>query len=362
MTSAMNLPRTLLWMVALIALSGAIASAPVSAQNKRQYVFLGDMPYTKKQRTRLQETIGPAIIAANFPFVVHLGDFKSGGKPCRYEKTLEAYKDISGLWQKGAARANAPMVFYTPGDNEWTDCDRPSDPKVARPELSMLMLLRDVFYYRNPLNPPESFRYLRQDGYPENARWRHHGVQFVTLHMVGTNNGRDEIDKYGKDIALHMVEARDHANAVWLEQAFNAAISASNETKAIIIATHTDVTDKIDRLPCSETKRTGCDAFANFRTELRKLASAFDKPVLLVHGSTWPYCMDTEFGKPEAGEPKASKLWRLNVSGDIKKKGKSEKIDATVITYDPNSADVPFSAAGLINGQKPDPGCPSKHN
>ena len=49
---------------------------------------------------------------------------------------------------------------------------------------------------------------VRQDGYPENARWVDDGVTYVTLHVVGTNNGRAQILLDDVDFALAQVSAR----------------------------------------------------------------------------------------------------------------------------------------------------------
>lgn len=79
----------------------------------------GDLPYSP-----LQETVGvPNLIAdmnaQRLAFTVHDGDLKQGcNSPCDaalYARSLAYFNSLE-----------APAMF-TPGDNDWTDCDRPSN-------------------------------------------------------------------------------------------------------------------------------------------------------------------------------------------------------------------------------------------
>src|SRR5437762_13296339 len=76
----------------------------------------GDLPYSD-----LQATVGvPNLIAdmntQRLAFTVHDGDLKQGsGSPCDdalYVRSLGYFDSL-----------RAPAIF-TPGDNDWTDCDR----------------------------------------------------------------------------------------------------------------------------------------------------------------------------------------------------------------------------------------------
>ena len=75
----------------------------------------GDLPYST-----LQATVGvPNLIAdmnsQKLAFTVHDGDLKSGSSEC----TDAVYQQALGF----LAALKAPAAF-TPGDNDWTDCDR----------------------------------------------------------------------------------------------------------------------------------------------------------------------------------------------------------------------------------------------
>lgn len=338
----MTLIRILPSILVSSALSLTIASVSAGAQAEQQYVFLGDMPYSDRQRTRLAEKVGPKILERRFPFVVHVGDIKAGGKPCVNAEFKKYRANINGLWQAGELRKTVPPVFYTPGDNDWTDCDRKPKSSTSKSEIGQLKFLRKLFFDKVPENVPRDWQYERQDDFPENAMWRHGGIQFVTLHMVGTNNGRQKIKKdKPKEKALKLVEARDRANAAWLSAAFTKAVDQA--ARAVIVATHADVTKEDKKSPCTKTNPQACDGHANFRMQLVELAGAFKKPVLLVHGSTHPYCLDRSFGGDAAPQ-----LWRLNTIGDYKNPGDDHKVDATVVTVAPIDADIPFRVSGLL--------------
>ena len=288
-----------------------------------RFVIVGDMPYNESQTLLFEDKIVPAISGGGFPFAIHVGDFKGGGSDCTNAGLARAYAVISQLIPD--------RVFYTPGDNDWTDCDR---NKLSNPisELARLDRLRKVFFGQ-PLRLPGGWAYHRQEGFPENAMWRLGGLQFATLHVVGTANGRVEIKRDNKAVALAAVEARDQANSVWLRQAFGAAESA----QALVVALQADITVARWSTPCSDKRRSKCDAFAALREQLRKGAAELGKPVLVAHGDTGRFCVDREFGGR-----RAPNLWRLNNGGDY-------VMDAAIVMAGDNA--TPFSFFRLRTGE-----------
>ncbi len=315
---------------------GALAWACSATAQSLQFAVIGDTPYTDKDATRLRDSIQPKLQDMDLPFVIHLGDFIAGNEDCNPGRIEQRRKQIHGL-RNG-------RVFYTPGDNEWTDCDRPRSQGASLPELERLAFLRRTFFPM-PLNIPDSWSHQTQPNFPENARWIVNEVAFATVHLVSTNNGRIEILMDDVDLALSLVEARDEANRVWLETFFG---DVKRTAKAVVIATQADVTRPDGDGPCSVDNRMNCDAFAAFRTQLTRLAGVFGKPVLLVHGDTNPYCLDRGFGGEAAGN-----LWRLNAIGDF-----HDPTDATLITVDPDNPEAPFSAQGLVGKAEPADPCP----
>ena len=188
----------------------------------------------------------------------------------------------------------------------------------------------------------------RQDpDYPENARWAYGGLQFVTLHIVGSDNGRHEILKTDpKEKALDAVDARDTANLEWLDAAFDQA--RQYDLGGLIVVIHADPGEIEHReyrnRPCSKTEPEDCNPYLPFLRRLTEQADRFDRPVLLVHGSTSSFCLDAGFGGWQA-----VKLWRLNGPGDY------VVIDAAVVRFDAADRN-PFEVRGLLT-EDPAPPC-----
>ncbi len=306
----------------------AVPSTTIAADGLRFMVF-GDAPYTGPQKEVLKNTVAPAIRNAESSFLIHVGDFMAGKESCTVVLIQARFEQLMDL--------RPGRVFYTPGDNEWTDCDRPYlEPPSS--ELESLDFLRSLILSR-PLNLPDDWHYANQEeqGFPENARWTQGNVMFATVHIVGTNNGREEILKDDVETTLDLVDARDQANRAWLEAAFDAA--RESDSGAVVIATQADVTKRAGSAPCSDYLRIRCDAFGAFQDQLLRHAAGFDKPVLLVHGDTNPFCLDETFGGDTA-----PKLWRLNALGDY------TEVDATVITVQLDNHEEPFAIEPLMTG------------
>jgi len=105
----------------------------------------GDLPYSQTQADAL-----PAVIedmnAQNLAFTVQDGDLRQGsGVPSCADNTSNGaggIVDYGNIYQRGLNYFNsltAPAIF-TPGDNDWTDCDRASLGSEARNSLRMLDL------------------------------------------------------------------------------------------------------------------------------------------------------------------------------------------------------------------------------
>ncbi|WP_139276666.1 hypothetical protein [Spirulina major] len=324
--------------VLLLAVSLGLGSASAAlAAEEIRFLAIGDLPYSDAEQDAMTTSLRRAVQAADVPFVVHYGDFKSGGESCTDALLTTSRNDILSLLPG--------RVFYTPGDNEWTDCDRASLTHPL-PELERLAKIRQLFFPQ-PLTIPAEWDYQTQPLFPENTRWRVGSVLFVTLHIVGTNNGRRDILLDDPEAAIALVEARDHANRVWLD----AALAAADEqpTDAIVVVTQADITDADTPTPCTAALTQDCDAYAEIRAQLTTTAATFDQPMLLIHGDTNPYCLDAEFG----GD-RAPKLWRLNAWGDYQ-----TPPDATEIVVRPDHAEQPFQIQTLIGKRAPDPQCSS---
>lgn len=321
--------------LAFLMLVGATSNKAV-AQSAEAFSFLAisDVPYTAQEDYTLRQRTHPAIEASKLPFVVFMGDFKNAKLPCSAALLTRRRDQILGL--------HPGRVFYTPGDNDWTDCDR-RQIRQRFSELDRLDLLRRLFYSK-PMELPPQWLFARQSLFPENMRWIYNNVLFATVHLVSTNNGRDEILLDDAHLALTLTDARDRANLIWLDSAF--AEAARIGAAAIVIATQADVTRHKYQAPCTTQVRQKCNAFAAISLRLRYLSAKFAKPVLLMHGDTNPYCLDKGFGGSAA-----PKLWRFNSTGDY------SFVDAAKITVDPVHAKTPFSFTSLTQNIAPKSGC-----
>jgi hypothetical protein len=301
------------------------------AADKFSFLVVSDMPYTEGQNETLNETIIPTMLRSGVPFVIHLGDIKSGGASCTNRDLLERRDQVYSMHQQ--------IVFYTPGDNEWTDCDR-EELSERFSELDRLELIRQLFYSK-PLPLSAEWRFSRQPLYPENMRWTFENVAFSTVHIAGTSNGRRQILMDDIDLALLRADARDRAAILWMEETFE--LAREKNAAALIVAIHADITKSKHTEVCSFSRRQDCDPFALFKERLGQLAAAFKHPVLLMHGDTQPYCLDKGFGGSQTPN-----LWRFDSAGDY------AVIDAIKVTFNPHSKRSPFSFISLVQGITPE--------
>jgi len=330
----------------LASCAGVEEAETAPGANSFSFIVIGDTPYGDADEAMLAEAL-PIIREGAYPFIIHVGDFKGGGAPCT-DALEERMENLI------AALAPSP-VFYTPGDNDWTDCDRFDDPETGAKtsDLDRLAGLRDRFFSA-PLAANEALAARRQEAQPENAAWVHGGVHFATLHVVGTNNGRDWVAGDPLARAAAATDARDTANLAWLRDNFAAA--KADGAHAVVIAMQADMTDiagKPEDVMCEDVAANDkhpCDGFTDLRAAIRDEALDFGGPVLLIHGDTAPFTLGQSF----AGE-EAANLWRLNAAGDagIGRTGQPYGTrDVALVTIDP-SAEEPFSAQGLLTDKTP---------
>lgn len=323
------------------ATTGARYGAP---KDGISFFVIGDLPYGPEDEAALAEAL-PKIKATKPGFIIHVGDFKGGRAPC----DGSADNDFAAL----AASLEPASVFYTPGDNEWTDCDRNNDPSTGAPysELGRLDILRARFFAEPPKGA-DRFGWRNQEGAPENATWRDKGVRFATLHVTGTANGRAFVQGDPLDLARDAVDTRERAVKLWIAEAVNAA--KSEKAKALVFAMQADPTETGAHTgkPCEGAmdRDYECDAFISLRADVRAAATAFGGPTLLIHGDTEPFTLNQDFR-----DGSVPNLWRLNAAGDsgIGSTGLPYGVrDVTEVVVSP-SAPEPFTARGLLTGASP---------
>jgi hypothetical protein len=289
---------------ALLTLLASCATRPTSPDAFAFGVF-GDTPYNaaeEVQYLRMMEKMNAEPLA----FVVHVGDFKGGGK-CSDELFLR---------RKAQFDASSHPFIYTPGDNEWVDC-RPSMSPIER-----LARLREIFFADHRSLGRDRMELLAQDkcleagcpcpAHPENRFWTRAGVRFVTLNIPGSDNNM------GVDAANDAeARCRDAANRAWLEQAVRASERSQTRGLAILIQAN----------PWSSKK----PVYQGFLSQVVEASQRLRKPILLVHGDTHAERIDTPF-TDALGNP-LLQITRLEVFG-------SPFVGWMKVTVDPDDPQV----------------------
>jgi hypothetical protein len=293
----------------------------------------GDMPYSD-----IQAAVGvPNLIADlnrhDLAFTVHDGDLKQGnGNPicddALYANALDTFNTL-----------RAPAMF-TPGDNDWTDCDRPKNGGFS--SLERLTHERQVFF-----NTPFSMGHhrirqqvqtdslclgvvdaktLATDLVPclENRRWTVGGVTYATLNIQGTCNNRCGDFPDEKEY-----EARNHADIVWMQQTFEEA--RRRGSAAIMFISQADPGFGLieidgptrDPMTLAETDANAkTDGFQEFLLALRDEVILFGRPVDYVHGDSHYFRID----KPllDASGQRVENFTRVETFGDHAESGNKD--------------------------------------
>lgn len=240
------------------------------------FAALGDAPYFPWEG-RQYRLVMREMDAHDLSFVVHVGDIF--WHPCD-----------DANYAKALARMNRMRrpVYYTPGDNEWTDCWEPGSGSFA--PLERLGRLREVFF----TDPPTSLGASRlpvtsqsaSTEFPElreNRRWEHAGILFATVHLVGSQNGSDPFPgRTDADDAA--VRRRAEGAAAWLRETF--AVARSSSASAVVVAFHAD---PVFEQPIDDTYHP---AYEPFMTALEEEVEAWGRPVLAIHGDEHTYRVD----------------------------------------------------------------------
>ncbi len=285
--------------------AAAIALAPMGAawggtgqdDNGRQPYAIGlwgDLPYSVEQ-----ETVGlPNLIAdmnsQNLMFTVHDGDLKQGSNsPCDnalYARALGWFNSLDGA------------AMFTPGDNDWTDCDRASNGGFN--SLERLDYERSVFFStpyslgRKPMlqevqTEPLCLGIGGAVPCVENRRWTVGRVTYVTLNVQGSCNNLCDTNPDPAEYA-----ARNAADIKWLQESF--AVAKARDSAAVMLISQADPGwDQSDatraplRNPKTLAETDGApDGFQSFLLALRDEVIAFRKPVAYVHGDSHYFRLD----------------------------------------------------------------------
>ena len=345
--------KVLITTLALVVLSSAFVTRALAADDRQgndderfAIGLWGDLPYSD-----LQAQVGvPNLIAdmnsQDLEFTVHDGDLKAGnGTPGSVTPTIcsdALYTQALGFFN--ALRAPA---ILTPGDNDWTDCDRPSNGGFNSRER--LDHERQVFFstafslgqrrIRTEVQAtPLCLGFSGPTPCVENRRWIRNGVLFVTLNVQGSCNNLCDTAPDPAEFA-----ARNAANIAWLQDSFAEAV-ARGAAAVMIIAQADPGWDLSDptRAPLRDPKTLvetdgQPDGFHDFLLALRNEVIAFRKPVAYVHGDSHYFRVDKPFQDGQGR--RLENFTRVETFGDNQGNGNND-VHWVKVTVDPLSRDV----------------------
>jgi hypothetical protein len=304
-----------------IAAVGGTPAAQHDAQPAYAIGLWGDLPYDG-----LQATVGvPNLIAdmnaRTLAFTVFDGDLKSASSECTDAVYTQALSYLNSL--------RAPAAF-TPGDNDWTDCDR----FAGYSSLERLDHERALFF----ATPFTKGRYrLRQQVQStplclgvsgpapcvENRSWTYRGVTYATLNVQGSCNNLCEEDPDPAEYA-----ARNAANIAWLKGTFATALA--RHSRAVMLVSQADPGfDGSDaaRAPLRDPRTLAQtdgrpDGFREYLIALRDQVVAFRRPVAYVHGDSHYFRVD----KPlqTAAGVRVENFTRVETFGDHEQNGDND--------------------------------------
>ena len=296
----------------------------------------GDMPYST-----LQATVGvPNLIADmnkyDLAFTAHDGDLKNGSSEC----TDQVYTQALGYF----AALKAPAVF-TPGDNDWTDCDRtPGYNSLVQLDKERKLFFSTPFtlgqhrFRQEVQSAPLCLGVSGNVPCVENRRWTFGGVTYATLNVQGSCNN---LCSTGPDPAEYA--ARNQANIAWMQQTFDEA--KARHSAAIMFISQadpgwdlTDGTRAPLRDPQTLAETDGDpDGFQEFLTALRDQVVAFRKPVAYVHGDSHYFRIDKPF--LDAKGQRLENFTRVETFGDHQENGNND-VNWIKVVVDPSSPEV----------------------
>jgi hypothetical protein len=284
----------------------------------------GDLPYSPTQATVGISNLIADMNAQDLAFTVHDGDLKAGSNsPCNdalYTQSLAYFNSL-----------NAPAMF-TPGDNDWTDCDRASNGGFS--SLERLDHERQLFFatpfslgrHRMRQQVQQMPPCLGVSGFVpcvENRRWTVRGVTYATLNVQGSCNNL--CDTAPDPVEYHW---RNQANIAWVRDTFEEA--TGRQSAAVMLISQADpgwdLSDRT-RAPLRDPRTLGetdgqPDGYQDFLSAVRNEVVAFRKPVAYVHGDSHYFRIDKPF--LDAQGRRLENFTRVETFGDNQANGNND--------------------------------------
>jgi hypothetical protein len=308
----------------------------------------GDLPYSTTQATIGVPNLIADMNAQKLAFTAHDGDLKSGSSEC----TDAVYTQALGYF----ASLSAPAVF-TPGDNDWVDCDR----TAGYSSLAQLDKERALFFNTSfTLGQRKLRQKVQTDALclgvagpvpcAENRRWTVGGVTYATLNIQGSCNNLCDVSPDPVEYA-----ARNQADILWMQQTF-AEAKARNSAAVMLISQAdpgfdlTDITRGPVRDPKTLAETDGLpDGFQEFLLALRDQVVAFARPVAYVHGDSHYFRIDKPF--LNALGQRLENFTRVETFGDNQANGNND-VNWLKVLVDPRSREVFAYQQQIVPGNR----------
>lgn len=311
----------------------------------------GDLPYSAVQTTTGVPQLIADMNAHELKFTVHDGDLKQGsGSLCDDNLYFQSQAFFNQL--------RAPAMF-TPGDNDWTDCDRPANGGFNSRER--LDRERQIFFstYHSM-----GQRRMRQEVQTEalclgvnglvpcveNRRWTVGGVTYVTINVPGSCNNLCDTAPDAAEFA-----ARNAANIRRLKESFAAATARRSAAVMLITQANpgwdaSDPTRAPVRNPITLAEANpATDGYKDYLVALRDQVTAFRRPVAYVHGDSHYFRVDKPF--LSATGQRLENFTRVETFGNNAANGNND-VHWIKVTVDPRSRDVFSFQAMMVPGNR----------
>ena len=317
----------------------------------------GDLPYSDEQATVGIPNLIADMNSQRQAFTVHDGDLKAGsGSPCNDALYTTALGYFNAL--------EAPAVF-TPGDNDWTDCDRPANGgfnSLERLDHERAVLFGTRYSLgKHPMRQEVQeeklclgFGGVGKPSVPvacvENRRWAVGRVTYATLNIQGSCNNLCDTAPDPAEYA-----ARNQADIKWMQETFDAATKRHSAAVMFISQANPgwDLTDQT-RAPLRDPKTLAQtdgqpDGFQEFLLALRDEVISFAKPVAYVHGDSHYFRLDRPF-LDEQGR-RLENFTRVETFGDHQENGTND-VQWLKVMVDPHSREVFSYQAQIVPGNR----------
>ncbi len=340
--------------ILLVAASTAFAASRFGGDDdrdddeRRSYAIglWGDLPYSDVQALTGVPNLIADMNRHDLAFTAHDGDLKAGNATVG---SVTPTTCSDALYLQGLNYFNslkAPAIF-TPGDNDWTDCDRPSNGGFS--SLERLDHERALFF-STPFSLGQHRLHQQVQTAPlclgvsgmvpcvENRRWTLGGVTYATINIQGSCNNLCDTAPNPAEFA-----ARNQADILWVQETFEEA--RSRNSAAIMLITQADPGFDLSdgtRAPLRDPKTLAetdgqPDGFQSFLLALRDQVIAFQKPVAYVHGDSHYFRVDKPFQNSKG--QRLENFTRVETFGDNQANGTND-VNWLKVLVDPSSREV----------------------